>query len=148
MGQGCGHRTGHSNQECVVEMSYLRGACGVSKWDGESNESIYEWFVMSMCANGVKYGEVKWVKTNTLKWSGYIERMKNEEFGEKVDLSDIEGAYRRGRPLGWWRDRVREYICKRGSGKGGACLGRGGGYCCDHTLGRSSWRGQGIRDYK
>ncbi len=25
---------------CVVEMSYIRGACGVSGWDGESNESV------------------------------------------------------------------------------------------------------------
>ncbi len=23
---------------CVVEMSYLRGACGVTRWDGLSNE--------------------------------------------------------------------------------------------------------------
>ncbi len=26
----------------AVEMSYIRGACGVSGWDGESNESVYE----------------------------------------------------------------------------------------------------------
>ncbi len=26
----------------AVEMSYLRGACGVSRWDGLSNESVYE----------------------------------------------------------------------------------------------------------
>ncbi len=26
----------------TVEMSYLRGACGVSRWDGLSNESLYE----------------------------------------------------------------------------------------------------------
>ncbi len=26
----------------AVEMSYLRGMCGVSRWDGLSNESVYE----------------------------------------------------------------------------------------------------------
>ena len=25
-----------------MEVSYLRGACGVTRWDGENNESIYE----------------------------------------------------------------------------------------------------------
>ncbi len=25
----------------AVEMSYLRGACGVNRWDGVSNESVY-----------------------------------------------------------------------------------------------------------
>ena len=25
-----------------MEMSYPRGACGVTRWDGESNESVYE----------------------------------------------------------------------------------------------------------
>lgn len=27
---------------CVVEISYLKGACRVSRWDGEGNESIQE----------------------------------------------------------------------------------------------------------
>ncbi len=27
---------------CAVEMSYMRGACGVNRWDGLSNESVYE----------------------------------------------------------------------------------------------------------
>ncbi len=26
----------------AVEMSYLRGICGVNRWDGLSNESVYE----------------------------------------------------------------------------------------------------------
>ncbi len=26
-----------------MEMSYLRSACGVSRMDGMSNESVYEW---------------------------------------------------------------------------------------------------------
>ncbi len=26
----------------AVEMSYLKGACGVNRWDGASNVSVYE----------------------------------------------------------------------------------------------------------
>ncbi len=26
----------------AVEMSYLRGACGVNRWDGLSNASVYD----------------------------------------------------------------------------------------------------------
>ncbi len=39
---------------CAVGMSYLRGACGVTRWEGESNESVYERCSMSVCAMGVK----------------------------------------------------------------------------------------------
>lgn len=39
---------------------------------------------MGMCANRVKRTEVKWVKRNTLGWSGHIERMKGEDFVKKV----------------------------------------------------------------
>ncbi len=35
---------------CVVEMSYLRAACGVTRWYGESNESVYEKCGMRTCA--------------------------------------------------------------------------------------------------
>ncbi len=31
-------------------MSYMWGACGVSKWDGESNEDMYGRFGMSEAA--------------------------------------------------------------------------------------------------
>ncbi len=53
---------------CAVEMSYLRGACGVTRWEGESNESVYERCGMGTCASEVwrggidkkKYIEVVW----------------------------------------------------------------------------------------
>lgn len=35
------------------EMSYLRGICGVTRWDGESHESVYERCAMGSCANEV-----------------------------------------------------------------------------------------------
>ncbi len=38
--------------------------------------------------------------------------MENEEF-VKVHLSNVEGSSRRGRPLGRWEDRVKEYMSER-----------------------------------
>ncbi len=93
-----------------MEMSYSRGACGVTRSDGESNESIYERCDMGSCANGVKCGVVEWVKRNTLRRFGHIERMESEEFVKKVHMSESVGPNSRGRPLGRWRDRVKEYM--------------------------------------
>ncbi len=45
-----------------MEMSYLRGACGVIMCAVESNESVYEGCSMGSRANGVNYGVVEWVK--------------------------------------------------------------------------------------
>ncbi len=45
--------------------------------------------------------------------------MKSEEFVKKVYPSSVEGPNRRGRPLGRWEDRVKEYVSEsrvRGNG--------------------------------
>ncbi len=99
---------------CAVEMRYLRGACGVSRWDGLSNESVYERCDMRGRESGVGCGVVEWVKRITLRWFGHIERMGNEEFVKKMYQSSVEGTNRRGRPLRRWEDRVREYVSERG----------------------------------
>ncbi len=41
-----------------VEMSYMQGACGVSRWDGESNEETYGGLGMSkaVVGNGLQSG--------------------------------------------------------------------------------------------
>ncbi len=36
-----------------MEMSYLRGACGVKSWDGVSDEKVYESCGMGSRANDV-----------------------------------------------------------------------------------------------
>ncbi len=54
------------------------------------------------------------VKRSTLRWFGLIERMENEEFVKTVYLSSLEGPNRRGRPLGKWENRVKEYVSERG----------------------------------
>ncbi len=51
----------------AVEMSYLRSACGVSRWDRESNEDTYRRCGMSETAVGVDCGVVEWVKRSTLR---------------------------------------------------------------------------------
>ncbi len=51
----------------------------------------------------------EWVKR-----FGHVERMENEEFVKKVYLSSVEGSSRRGRPLGRWEGRVKEYLSERG----------------------------------
>ncbi len=44
----------------AVEMSYLRGACGVSRWDGLSNESMYERCGMRGHGSGVGCGAMEY----------------------------------------------------------------------------------------
>ncbi len=96
-----------------MEMSYLRGAYGVTRREGESNESVFERCGMGICASGVKCGVVEWVKRNMLRWFSHMERMKGEEC-EKMYVSEIKGKSRR-RPLGRWKDRVKEYMSERGA---------------------------------
>ncbi len=37
-----------------VEMNYLREACGVTRWECESNERVYEKCGMVACASGME----------------------------------------------------------------------------------------------
>ncbi len=50
-----------------MEMSYLRGACEVTRWDGESNESVYKRYGMGNHAKGMNYRVVEWLKKNLLR---------------------------------------------------------------------------------
>ncbi len=132
----------------AVEMSYLRGECGVTRWDGDSNESVYERCTRGSQANGVNFGVEEWAKRNTLRWFGHIERMGSEGFVKKVYMSESVDSNSRGRPLRRWRNRVKEYICERGATRGGGWIkqrgsvytGRGGFFCRRHPLGGRSWR--------
>ncbi len=61
------------SQVRTVEMSYMRGACGVSRLDGESNEDMYERFGMSEAAVGMDSRVIELVKRSTLIWYGHDE---------------------------------------------------------------------------
>ncbi len=92
----------------AVKMSYLRGACGVTRWDGKSNENVYERCGMGSRTNGVNCGVVEWMKRNTLRWFGHTERMGSEEFVKKGYMSESVGPNSRGRPPGKWRGAIKE----------------------------------------
>ncbi len=51
----------------ALEMSYLRGACGVSRWDGLSYANVYERCGMRERGSGVGCGVVEWMKRSTLR---------------------------------------------------------------------------------
>ncbi len=94
----------------------------MSRWDGLSNESMYERCGMRKRGSGVWCGVVEWVKRSSQGLFDHIERMEYEESVKKVYLSSVEGPNRRGRPLGRWEDKVREYVSegsKAGVGKEG-----------------------------
>ncbi len=48
----------------ALEMSYLRGACSVSRWDGENSKCTRDLTAEVDC------GVVEWVKYGTLRWLG------------------------------------------------------------------------------
>ncbi len=80
----------------AVEMSYLRSACGGSRMDGMSNESVYECFGMCHVGEGKKCGVVEEVKQQTLKWFGHMERMEESKMARRVYVSEIKGGNVRG----------------------------------------------------
>ncbi len=76
-----------------------------------------------------------------MRWFGHIERMENKEFF-KVYLSSVEGPDRKGRPLGRWEDRVKEYLSERGVRGNG--LEQAGRECMDRERWRSVCRGHPL----
>ncbi len=103
----------------AVEMIYLRGACGVSRWDRESNGETYGRFGMSITAVGMDCGVVEWVKRSTLRWYRHMMRMNECDFAKRVYKSTIEGRGVRGRPpVDKWRER------ERAGGRGLECAER------------------------
>ncbi len=58
--------TAQQSRVHAVEMSYLRGVCGVTRWDGVSNENVYERCDVIVCGSGVGCGVMKWVKRSAL----------------------------------------------------------------------------------
>ncbi len=95
---------------------------------------------------------VEWVKRSS-RWSDHIEKVDNKEFVKKVYLSSVEGPNRRGRPLGRWEDKVKEYVSERGARGNGLewarreCMDRERwrSICHGHPLWRCFRRERGIR---
>ena len=72
-----------------------------TRWEGQSNEIMYEICGMGSCTNEVNCGVVEWVKRNTLRY-----------------VSEIEDPMRREKPILKWKDRVKEYMHERGADRG------------------------------
>ncbi len=93
------------------------------------------------------------MKRGTLRWFGHIERMGNEEIVKKVYLGSVEGTNRRGRPVGRWENRVKEYVSERGVRRNGLewarreCMERERwrSVCCGHPFWERFRRERGIR---
>ncbi len=62
----------------------LRSACGVSRMDGISNESVYERFGSGHVGDGKKCGVVEEEKRQTLKLFGHMERMEESRMTRRV----------------------------------------------------------------
>ncbi len=92
--------------------------------------------------SGVGCGAVKSVKRRILRWFGHIERIENEKFVKKAYWSSVEDPNRRGRPLGRWEDKVKEYVSERGVRGNGLewarreCMDRERwrSICCGHPI--------------
>ena len=64
---------------CGDELPAERNILIVSGWEGVNNEST----VCMIGEGGEKCGVVEWVKRNTLRWFGHVERMKQNELVKK-----------------------------------------------------------------
>ena len=139
----------------AVEMSYLRSALGVTRWDEVGNEEVYRRFGMSERGVGMECGVVEWVKRGTLRWYGHVQRMEAEVLAKKAYDSNVEGRGVRGRPPASWDSRVEEYVRERGvNGIMGMrrvkerCKDRNSWrlFCQGHPLEGTLRRGRGVSD--
>ncbi len=69
---------------------------------------------------------MEWVKRSTLRWFGHVERI----FVKNVYRSSVEGPTRRGRPLGRWEDKVKEYVSERAARRKGLEWAKEGVFHC------------------
>lgn len=67
-----------------VEITYTRGSCEVSRWDGESNKGVYENLGVGVTTIGVGCGVAEWVKPGTLRWFGHVMRMNEDNFVKRA----------------------------------------------------------------
>ncbi len=96
----------NQSQRCKiqgVEISYLRGGCGVNRMDRKSNENVYRKFGMSSRGEGMSSGVVEMVNHSTLRWFGHLERIDERELTKRIYRSKIDAGNVRGRPPIKWK---------------------------------------------
>lgn len=50
------------------------------RWDGKSNEGMYETFIMGVTVEGVYYEVVEWLKCSVQEWSKEVIKTKKKYF--------------------------------------------------------------------
>lgn len=65
-------------------MSFFRGASGVHRMEGESNEAVSLGFVMYSKGEGMNSTVVKIVKCRSLRWFELLERIKDTEMAKGI----------------------------------------------------------------
>ncbi len=68
-------------------MSYLRGACGLNRMDGESSESVYGRF-----GDGMNCGVAEVVKHGILRWLGQLKRMGRNEMTKWIYRCGVDAV--------------------------------------------------------
>ena len=62
------------------------------RWEGYRIKVCMKYVSWDLVQIRVKCGVSEWVKRNTLKWLGHIERKESKEFVKKVYVSENEGS--------------------------------------------------------
>ena len=88
-------------------------------WHNKTEFGKYERVSMERRGEGIKCGVEEWVKRNTPRWFGHVERMQKEDLAKRVYNSETEGTGVRGSPPVRWMSRVEEYYRKRNRGVNG-----------------------------
>ncbi|XP_050502979.1 uncharacterized protein LOC126882213 [Diabrotica virgifera virgifera] len=90
----------------VVEMDYLRRACGISKKDHIRNEDIRR-------RTHTVYSSVDKIETRQLVWYGHVKRMNEDRWPKKALNYIPHQRRRRGRPSVAWEENVRHIMKDR-----------------------------------
>ena len=94
-------------------MSYVRAAAGVTLMDGMRNEEVYGCLGIAEGAVGVNCGVIEWVKRNTMRWYGHVQRMPEDRLAKQVYMSEALGVMGRGRPPMVWEKKAEQYLRER-----------------------------------
>lgn len=95
----------------ALEMNYLRSACGVSRMDGASYESVNGRFGMCSKGEGMSYVGVEAVKHSTsLSWSIHLQEPDDTEITRKIYNNRLNNVGVRGQTPVKWKNTVLEYL--------------------------------------
>lgn len=79
-------------------MGYIRGAYGMSRWDGECN--MYDNFGMDVTEKGMDCGAAEQMKHGVLRWFGHAIKINEDDCEVCEGITEGEGAT--GRPPVKW----------------------------------------------